>query len=671
VAADCPTPQSGPHAPDSLFPADPTGARFCQYFGYGWSPIEAQYRPGQKPQWRTRYQSAPMQPRVLWAKYRDPDTLLGVRFGETTRYGLIDLDAGSAYHPRNDARAFQQLIHALEPLGLNDWVPLQSSASGGLHLYYFLPQAVKSFELACAFKFALADAGIELQDGQVEIFPNVKTYDPKRVTNYNAHRLPLQAGSYLLDGYDFEPAATEVASLLDRADACARQQDPEVLAQALSDARARQRQQQRTRTAQAHRQPLSEQAQEWLDDLRTIINEGWSGPGQTNELLREIGKYVVVFEGLPPATDHAADRGDRQALIPHITERITQIATQLPGYRAHCNHQHEIHTRARHWAQSLYGYYLPYRSFPERYQSFQQLQQAGTHPPGSNPTNQQRQATTRERIQQAHSYLKQIGQLPARVRARIRAIQETAQALFGQSISPTTLNKPQHKTLWHPAHDPQSGSDRTESAATAENPKTHSSPTNCAVTHPPEPASRSAEATQSANAPAAQAHSEQSSNRYTPPPHEGVVPMPQLSCSAEQPAVPDASSRPSSVSSSSGGLDSQSRSRQSANGLGGHASSLSAAAASAEPPVGQPPVLSAGSSSPSQPAVPESSDPTPPPWEQLPPAMPPSQLPPGLVPGRRVAWRGVTFAIQAVFGRWIQLQGLGQLVPLSQLELPF
>jgi len=146
--------------------------------------------------------------------------------------------------------------------------------------------------------------------------------------------------------------------------------------------------------------------------------------------------------------------------------------------------------------------------------------------------------------------------------------------------------------------------------------------------------------------------------------------MSQSSCSTEQPALPDPSSRPSSAGSSSG-HDSQSRSRQPANGLGGHVSLSAAAAVPPEQPAVQSPVSGAASSNPSQPAAPESSNPAPPPWEQLPPATPPSQLPPGLLPGRRVAWRGVTFAIQAVFGRWIQLQGLGQLVPLSQLELPF
>jgi hypothetical protein len=62
--------------------------------------------------------------------------LYGVRFGPTTRYCVLDVDKGSAYHPTRDRFAWRRLIAALEVLGLVQAVVCTSSYSGGLHLYF-------------------------------------------------------------------------------------------------------------------------------------------------------------------------------------------------------------------------------------------------------------------------------------------------------------------------------------------------------------------------------------------------------------------------------------------------------------------------------------------------------------------------------------------------------
>ncbi|WP_322506339.1 hypothetical protein [Chroococcidiopsis cubana] len=45
-----------------------------------------------------------------------------------------------------------------------------------MHIYYPLPKAISSFGVACAVKWTLFDKGILLGDGQLETFPNTKSY---------------------------------------------------------------------------------------------------------------------------------------------------------------------------------------------------------------------------------------------------------------------------------------------------------------------------------------------------------------------------------------------------------------------------------------------------------------------------------------------------------------
>ena len=445
-------PESRDHA---LTPSEPTGAKFSQYFHYGWNVIIANLpKPGEKPQWKTIHQEAPMQPRVLWHKYLDPNTLIGLRFGEYTRYGMVDIDRGSHYHPDNNEDEFRKLVQALETIGLNGYLLVRSSEGKGIHIYFFLPKEVKSFDLACGMKYALEDFGITLQGGQVEIFPNPKEYDKKKVTNYNAHRLPLQAGSYILDPKEFYPLSADLDRFLVGADEDAKNQDMELLEEAIATSRKRFYQAKFGKgSACPSEQDLSSKAQVWLDDLKIIINEGWTGPGQTNDLLREIGKRVVVFDELSLEAQQAAAKGNKEPLIREIAQRIVEIAVNLPGYHQYCNHQFEIETRAKQWAKSLYGYYLPYRSFPERYRNFREMCSEGAGEAnnivGFNG-NEQRRTYAREKIITAVNYLESTEGLPSKATARQKAIAATIKELSGEGIGTKTLHKLENLKLWHP-----------------------------------------------------------------------------------------------------------------------------------------------------------------------------------------------------------------------------
>ncbi len=122
--------------------------------------------------------------------------------GAKTSYVMFDIDRGSQFHPNHDPLAIDQLKAALEvQLGLNDAIVIQSSYSGGLHLYFPLEKPIASWKIAEAIALVVEAAGFKVKDGQLEIFPNNRN---QHQLLYKAHRLPLQMGSYLLN-QEFEP----------------------------------------------------------------------------------------------------------------------------------------------------------------------------------------------------------------------------------------------------------------------------------------------------------------------------------------------------------------------------------------------------------------------------------------------------------------------------------
>jgi hypothetical protein len=87
-------------------PIAPLGRRLCEIFSqHPWDFIQAPNPgPHSATQWKT-ITDYPLRPRVLWAKWQDPDQLIGVRFNSQTRYGLLDIDAESPYcNPESPSR---------------------------------------------------------------------------------------------------------------------------------------------------------------------------------------------------------------------------------------------------------------------------------------------------------------------------------------------------------------------------------------------------------------------------------------------------------------------------------------------------------------------------------------------------------------------------------------
>jgi hypothetical protein len=417
---------------DGLLPEDLLGQEFLQYFYHPWGFIYAPVpQAGERPAWQTetRY---PIQPRNLWSQYLNPDVLLGLKFGKWTRYAMLDIDHNSQYHPHNNPQAYGKVLAALEKIGLCRPVAIQSSDSGGIHLYYFFSSEVHSFSLACAVWLALKEARLTTKGGQLEIFPNPKPYSKDKPTNFKAHRLPLQAGSYILDA-DFQLESNDLGQFLKAANWSAQGQDDEGLQQAI---------------AAASKQKMfwsdngkSNAVQMWQHDLQERIGEGWTDYHQTNDLLKDIACYGIVFGNLSGLK---------------LIDYIVKTALAAPGYQQYCRHQNEIERRAAEWAKCCEGFYTPYPSYPNRSDSYRE--HFATNHDNNNliafpHPNQQRQQETLERITSVVASLKAQGKFPATASERAKAIIAASKQQYGKGTSQTTLHKPEYLWLWHPLHE--------------------------------------------------------------------------------------------------------------------------------------------------------------------------------------------------------------------------
>ena len=216
----------------------------------------------------------------LWYKYTDQEIILGVRFGEYTKYALIDIDINSAVHPYQSLEKLLKLIHALYKLGLKDQITLRSSPTKGIHCYFFFDEPVKSYPLACSLRRVIEEAGLEVKPGQIEIFPNTKQYANagEGYSLYNGHRLPLQHGSYILDNENYEPVSDSLDDLITLAESSAKANDTTIIKQRAAEDYQWFKDKYRGGFAR-------KQHNDWIDNILRRIAEGWTDFGQTNDLL--------------------------------------------------------------------------------------------------------------------------------------------------------------------------------------------------------------------------------------------------------------------------------------------------------------------------------------------------------------------------------------------------
>ncbi|MGB3310581.1 MAG: hypothetical protein WA939_00660 [Nodosilinea sp.] len=380
-------------------------------FDYIWAEQTA---PHEKPAWQTESRH-PLSDRLIL----QGGLLYGVRFGRTTKYVLIDIDRGSRYHPASDPQALRRIQDALEPLGLPSCIMLTSSYSGGLHLYFPFDQPQVSWEIALGVTTLLHNAGLKCAPGQLEVFPNPRKFfapDTGEVSLYAAHRLPLQAGSYILNS-DLEPvySSQERFAELWHHTNSHNTIDSQLLKQTLKSAR---RQEYRVTT----------KAEKFLNDLNAEIEPGWTGPGLTNRLLGRIAMRSYVFGHVLYAQSPLVGET--------LVADIVRVARELPGFYEWSNHVHEIDQKAKEWARAVeQSHYYPYG-----------LNRAPKAPvmPGLSAYNEEKAKQAREKIRTAIATLLDEGQLPITVKERFTILTKRF------TIGGPTLYK--NKDLWHPNH---------------------------------------------------------------------------------------------------------------------------------------------------------------------------------------------------------------------------
>jgi hypothetical protein len=120
-----------------------------------------------------------------------PRFFLGVRAARSTRYAIVDIDAGSKYHT---LRNYKRLCRVLASAGMTKVVPYRSSFSGGWHVYIFFDEWLPAKQLRQCLVELLSLNHFEVAKGQLEVFPH-------RGTNSlgTGLRLPLQPGWAWLD----------------------------------------------------------------------------------------------------------------------------------------------------------------------------------------------------------------------------------------------------------------------------------------------------------------------------------------------------------------------------------------------------------------------------------------------------------------------------------------
>ncbi|MBD2316488.1 hypothetical protein [Phormidium tenue] len=392
---------------------------FASFFPYAWSFIYAKnVDRTNKPEWKTetRY---PITGRRLYDYWADNETLIGVRFGNQTEYALLDIDKGSPYHPSNNHEKFKTVLQALEDIGLVRPLIVQSSHSEGLHIYYPLWQEVPSFGIACAIKACLQKNNCEIAAGVIESFPNTKKYD----SEYNGHRLPLQTGSYQLDN-DLQIIGRDLNQFVETWLTVQEHQDIDLLKQAIAEAKA-------------NYQPPKDNRKtiQWREDLEKQIQQGWTGQGQSNELLYLMGKYARVFLG--------CEEDDA------ITEYITKTAKAAAGFLKFCGDIKRLEQKAKDIAKWCIKHHFPWGSKKE--------EQTDNEKENTEIQKAQKQAERLERIRTSVNELNKTGEMPETIRGMAQAIAKTAK------VSVETLYE--NKQLWHPEFTESRNSPNTNNFA--------------------------------------------------------------------------------------------------------------------------------------------------------------------------------------------------------------
>ena len=375
----------------------------------------------------------PIKPEVLWEKYHNPDLLMGVSFRSKTHYCLEDIDRGGDNHPLTNINKFEDILQRNKEIGLHGHVLVQSSHSGGLHVFYPTPEEVSSIRLACAIKQTAESAGYPVKNGQLETFPNVKRYvkNPQHrleIPAYQAHRLPLQpdSGSYILDD-NLNPISDSLEDFLYMMEAAAALQDMARLASVMEHA------------YEIQKKSLysTKRIEEFKEELEKIIATGWTDYHQTNWLLKDVGAYCRIFKRLSGM---------------ELTVAMYEIAIRMPGYLEFCRHRFggedfpDIWRRCVEWTPSIEKFYWRLGDPPSREGSFKDMMRKGCK---KNPTNAERSRATQNMIKEAFGYVcETMEQIPTVIKTLKGMMLDYIKQKYDKRPSDRSFVR--YKENWHP-----------------------------------------------------------------------------------------------------------------------------------------------------------------------------------------------------------------------------
>ena len=421
-----------------LLPVSPVVTKLLKFFSHHWDFILK--REGESWFTETRYV---LNPRNFESYWQDPKISLGLRFGGQTKLGCLDLDKNSKNNPLVNPKRYRRLIKVLRKIGIKRTVLIRSSSNRGVHLFFFLPDGVNSFDLACALFRVLSENGFEIKAGQLEIFPNTKRYKKKGegFSLFNGLRVPMQPGSgaTLLNPETFEPVPGGAEEFVELMNASCDRQDFKLLKECCDTARE-----------WYCNFALNKQSRtQWQKDIEYSLRFGFTGSGQTNDILKNLANLGRVFYG--------------SDTVPDLAKFIHERVINLPGYINHCGHQDEIEKRAFEWATSAINYWSIWASNPQRKQNFTELwaeqeQLSGVEPVVTNVhkgrwglVNQKRSDETMIRLRTILDEYP-LGTMPRGVLKRLDFINEKCQVMFGTKFSRNTLSKTIYRDLWHPKY---------------------------------------------------------------------------------------------------------------------------------------------------------------------------------------------------------------------------
>jgi hypothetical protein len=241
---------------------------------------------------------------------------LAVRPAPWSTWALIDIDEGSRYHPMSlDGEGDLPVKQALSTIGLSQPIEIQSSTSTGMHLLYPLAEIAKTWSLAQSMEQCLIAADLEIKPGVLELRPNCKRWDAQ----YQAIRAPLTGEGNSFWAPNYSDFGLHDDLVLFWKLFCQLRQHNRFKPMDLEHHPPRV-------CSPNRRGPV--QLEGVLAAAQRRLKQGFTAPGQTNELTFKAQQIARLIEGIDSITE--------------LRNRCSELISQAPGFREFCGHQRQI-----------------------------------------------------------------------------------------------------------------------------------------------------------------------------------------------------------------------------------------------------------------------------------------------------------------------------------------